>query len=251
MSAGEARSRTGVWVVAALAAAAAAVLLVPPIAQDQAYHRFADSRSFCGVPNGLNVLSNLAFLAAGLAGLAVVASERSVFAAGWERAIGGFFAAGVVLTGLGSAYYHAAPDDATLVWDRLPLALAFMALFVLVLADRLDARLARRWALPLLLLGPLGVLYWRLSDDLRLYGLAQFGPLVTMPALALVRTGACTGGNWLGAAFALYAAGKVFELADASIFAAGGIVSGHTLKHLTAAAAAAALVAWLALRTRR
>jgi hypothetical protein len=35
----------------------------------------------------------------------------------------------------------------------------------------------------------------------------------------------------------LYAISKAFELLDANVLALGGIVSGHTLKHLAAAAA--------------
>jgi hypothetical protein len=43
----------------------------------------------------------------------------------------------------------------------------------------------------------------------------------------------------------IYAVGKVAELSDGRIFALGGIVSGHTIKHLLAAAAALLIVRWL------
>src|SRR5262245_66429760 len=42
---------------------------VPPIPQDPGYHDFADQRSCLGVPNCLNVASNLPFLTVGLLGL--------------------------------------------------------------------------------------------------------------------------------------------------------------------------------------
>ena len=43
----------------------AAVFSAPPVAQPQQYHLFADGRGVLGVPNLGNVVSNLAFLAAG------------------------------------------------------------------------------------------------------------------------------------------------------------------------------------------
>ena len=50
----------------------------------------------------------------------------------------------------------------------------------------------------------------------------------------------------------MYALAKTFEALDPQIFALGGVVSGHTLKHLAAAAAAAWLLrvasAWRAAR---
>jgi hypothetical protein len=50
-------------------AAAAAALLLPPIAQDKAYHHFADQRTLLGVPNLPNVISNAPFAAVSAVGL--------------------------------------------------------------------------------------------------------------------------------------------------------------------------------------
>ena len=50
------------WILFGVIAALALVMfLVPPIPQSQTYHLFADTRSMAGVPDALNVLSNLFF----------------------------------------------------------------------------------------------------------------------------------------------------------------------------------------------
>ncbi|MGO9257302.1 MAG: hypothetical protein ACLQU1_13495 [Bryobacteraceae bacterium] len=114
---------------AALAVASAYVLLaVPPVPQDESYHQFADRRTIWGIPNFWNVISNLAFVAAGLWGIGAL-RRREVFACPWERAAYAVFLAGVLLTAFGSAYYHLRPDSNRLVWDRLPMTLAFLSLF--------------------------------------------------------------------------------------------------------------------------
>ena len=45
------------------------VLAMQPIAQDQAYHDFADRGQFLGIPNFFAVISNIPFLLVGIAGL--------------------------------------------------------------------------------------------------------------------------------------------------------------------------------------
>jgi ceramidase len=223
--------------------AAAGAFALPRIPQDPAYHAFADERDVLGIPNALNVLSNLPLVVVGIIGLAAVARVR----AGWERAAFRVLFASLTLTGVGSAYYHAAPTTATLFWDRLPMAAAFMALFALTLGERVSPR-SGPWLLPIaIMVGVASVVVWRLGEsagagDLRFYGLVQCLPAVLIP-LALVlfpahglRTSA------LLAAIGWYAVAKLCEALDRPIFAVGGIVSGHTLKHLAAAMAAAWLL---------
>jgi hypothetical protein len=122
-----------------------AIAAQPPIPQDPAYHRFADARTLLGVPDFWNVASNLPFLLVGLAGLAWLARHAAAIEPVLRRAWGLLFA-GVSLVGLGSAWYHLQPGNAALVWDRLPMTLAFMALFAIVLGEHIDLRLAR-WSL--------------------------------------------------------------------------------------------------------
>ena len=97
------------------------------IRQDQAYHLFADGRSLLGFVNAADTLSSAAFFIAGTLGLIFLWRERTSgsrhFVVPEEmRAYWVLFCA-VTLTGFGSAYYHMAPDDARLMWDRLPMSL--------------------------------------------------------------------------------------------------------------------------------
>jgi hypothetical protein len=213
--------------------AVAAILtacLIPAIPQSQSYHHYADARAFLGLPNALNVLTNLPFLIIGIAGL--LRRTRPAWIV--------FFAA-LVLTSLGSAGYHLNPCDATLLWDRLPIAVLSMSLLAAVLEERTSARLV----VPLVLLGVAATMVWRWHGDLSFYVAAMaYAPLAVATALLLYPG---TGTESLFAALGLYGAARLCELADAPIFALGGVVSGHSLKHLLAAAAALVILRRLGL----
>src|SRR2546423_861902 len=116
--------RTAGWILAGLAGTAlvATFAFVPPIPQDPAYHHFADRRAWLGIPNALDVLSNLPFLIVGLAGLLTVlrgSHPSTAFADRWERRAWTILFAGVALVAFGSGYYHLAPSTPRLFWDRL------------------------------------------------------------------------------------------------------------------------------------
>jgi hypothetical protein len=105
-----------------------AAVLLPALPQPLAYHDFADQRTMLGVAHFPDVASNAGFLLIGLVGLAVVARPRTQFEHAVERWPYALFFVGMLLTALGSAYYHLAPDNEALVWDRLPMTVAFMSL---------------------------------------------------------------------------------------------------------------------------
>jgi hypothetical protein len=238
------RYRPHLLLAVALAMVAAAFSL-PPIAQDAAYHRFIDARTLLGVPNFWNVASNLPFVIAGLLGLwryhAVRAQVREPLR---PAAIALFL--GVLLVGFGSGWYHLAPSNASLVWDRLPMTVAFMALFALVLGVRIDTRLAQWLLWPLLVLGAASVVYWHVTEldghgDLRPYALVQFLPVLLIPLVLWLYPG--PGGKAIGLGLAWYVLAKLLEHYDARVFAAlGGTISGHSLKHVAAALGMAALL---------
>ncbi len=251
------RRRRLALLLGVVAAGIGAAILLPPIPQDEAYHVFADQRAFLGVPAFLNVISNGLFLVVGLRGLAWLRREPVAAAGplrvGWERGAGAILFGGIALTAVGSAWYHAAPSDATLVWDRLPMTIAFMAFFALLLADRVGLGVARALLPGLLALGAGSVVYWALTEragagDLRAYGLVQFLPMALIPLLLALFPAAYTRGSDVLGVLAWYAAAKAAEILDRPIFALGTMVSGHTLKHLLAGVAA-----WWILRmlTRR
>jgi len=248
-------SRFRHWLLAAVALAAVIVVaLQGPIAQPAEYHRFADQRVLWSVPNALNVLSNLGFVVVGVVGL-VVLGGRSVPRGALpplQQAYRIFFA-GAVLIGLGSAYYHLAPDNARLVWDRMPMTVSFMALVAIVVGEQVDEHLGSRLLWPLLAVGVGSVLVWWFGErvgrgDLRMYLLVQFLPMLLLPLMMSLYPTRLHPIGWLWALLGLYACAKAFEFADATILGATS-VSGHSLKHLVAAAAMAMLV--FALRRRR
>ena len=149
------------------------LLLLPPISQDQNYHDFADQRTIFGMPHFWNVVSNLPFIAVGLAGL--LQSRR-------DPAIAFLFVA-ITMTGFGSAYYHLDPNDRTLFWDRLPMAIVFMIILAIAIEDRLDAKLGKILLWPLIAVGVISILLWRWTGDLRLYGWVQFFPCFALPVI--------------------------------------------------------------------
>jgi len=232
-----------------------AILLAPlgllfaaigPIPQDPAYHGLADTRTLLGIPNFLNVATNAAFLVVGILGLNISAAGHIP---GARRSWTVFFF-GVLLVAFGSAYYHLAPSDARLVWDRLPMTVAFMAIFSALLAEHVAPDLEGK-VLPIaLIVGIASVLWWDYANDLRLYAWVQFGPLAAVVYMLVVYPGRYPHRGYLAIALVFYVLAKLFEFADTAIFSAmSGAISGHGLKHL--AAAGAPLCVYLMLRARR
>jgi hypothetical protein len=223
-----------------------AVLAVAPKTQDQTYHQFADITPLGWLPNALNVLSNLAFLAVGLWGLSVVAAARAARTfddprESWAWAL--FFAA-IAATALGSAWYHAAPDDARLFWDRLPMTVAFSSLVAAVSAERVDAQVGRRLLAPLVGAGLAAILAWRFFGDLRPYVCLQVCSIFVVLATLLFFPSRYPHGRWLAGLVAGYAAAILLETFDRKVQATLGFTGGHPLKHLAAAAGTACLV-WM------
>ena len=238
--------RTRIIMLGAITVAAGiAVALLPRMPQSLDYHNFADQRTFLGVPNFLNVVSNAPFLLAGVWGLIVVLRPSKAaewgFVAPVERWPYLILAVGVALTCFGSAYYHLAPGNARLVWDRLPMTLGFMSLLSAMLIERVSLRAGLAALGPLLLLGLASVVMWYASElrgagDLRLYIMVQFYTLLLILLLLWLFPARYTRGADLLVAMGFYVLAKIFESLDRPIFSLGHAVSGHTLKHLAASA---------------
>jgi hypothetical protein len=232
--------------LAVVALAIVALLWHGPVAQLPHYHDFADRRSWLGIANAADVLSNLGFAWVGLQGLWCV--HRWWHAPALRPGRGGwlvfFFA--LLLTSAGSAWYHLAPDNARLVWDRLPIALACAGLLAACWRETIGAG---RWLTPALAACALAsVAWWRYTDlqgtgDLRPYLLLQFLPLVLVPLLQWQHDAPMVERLAIGGAMGLYVLAKAFELSDHATLQALGLVSGHTVKHLLATLAAA-LICW-------
>jgi hypothetical protein len=219
--------------------------MVPPVPQPLSYHLFADQRAFLGIPNFGDVASNLPFAIVGIWGLIFLRrtwldGRRDAFADSREIWPYVFIFLGLVLTAAGSTYYHLAPDNARLVWDRLPLSMTFMSVVAAVIADRMPPRIGL-WLLPIFLSVGFGsVLQWYWSEtkgagDLRFYAAVQvYSVLVIL--VAFLFPARYTRGSDLGFVLGFYGLAKALELFDVPVFAVLHFVSGHTLKHVAAAA---------------
>ena len=224
----------------------AALFAVDPVPQDLAYHQFVDTRSFFGIPNFNDVASNVGFAVVGvLAVITIVRRRRELFVQPADARPYLVFFIGVALVSLGSGYYHWAPSNDALLWDRLPMSIAFMALSAAIVADRMNARAGNGWLLVVLICLGLGSLvYWDWTEslgrgDLRFYGFVQFYPMLALPLICwLYRDHRYTPVRYIGWLIAWYGLSKVLEFFDRGVFElTGNLVSGHSLKHLAAAVA--------------
>ena len=244
------RGRVGALLVLTVATLAA-FFLAPPLPQPQEYHLFADARTCFGIPNFANVVSNAAFLVVGVWGLVAIARPRSgIFVDEGERLPYRILFAALIALFFGSAWYHLHPDNDRLFWDRLPMVVGFGALIAALVGERIDRR-AVSWVLVAAIgVGVATLVYWIWTEwsyrgNLMPYALFQaYSILVALLVLALFPP-RYTGGRLMFVALALYGLAKVAETFDEPIFMAGGIVSGHTLKHLLAAAGLAVILVML------
>lgn len=211
----------------------AVILITAPIPQDPDYHLLTDNRYRFGIPNFADVVSNVPFTIIGLMGLFLCLNDESKISLSWLT-----FFVGLIFVAMGSSYYHLNPNNQTLVWDRLPMMISFMALFVALLTENILG-FNEKPALPIaVLLGFSSVIYWHYTDDLRFYGFMQLAPLAAIPVVLYLYKGQYTHRYYLMYGLLCYLLAKVFEMADKFFFELSGqLFSGHTIKHLFAAAA--------------
>ena len=240
------KSQRIMLLIAISAVAIAATLFVPPIPQWPEYHQFADQRTFFGISNFLNVASNMLYIIVGGYAIKVLSShkESSIFQRDCLPVTLFFF--GLILTGFGSAYYHIAPNNNTLVWDRLPMTIAFMSFFCYVIYTCIDKRWGQLLFMPLLIIGAVSVLYWDYTEsmgqgDLRFYGLIQFLPMVLVPLILILFGRNLYRSRYLWGVVGLYVIAKVAESAD-TILMNILFISGHSIKHLISSFTAIALL---------
>lgn len=229
-----------------------AVALLEPIPQDPLYHQFSDARRLAELPNFMNVLSNLPFLLVGTLGIRYVITHDGALTQNTKLAWLIFFF-GIALTAFGSGYYHLHPDNDSLVWDRLPMTIGFMSLVAIIIAAYHSPSLGRKLLPLLLIVGFSSVMYWSHTEtlgrgDLRPYVIVQFLPIVLIPLVISLYRSRSALGRYLWWMIGFYVASKIAEFYDANIYDVGGIISGHSVKHLIAALAPASLLLGLTQR---
>lgn len=225
------------------------------IKQPANYHDFADHSRWGSVPHAADVLSNFGFAIVGIWGWWHLSPQREhpALRAGWF----GYrlLLVGLMLTAAGSTYYHLAPDDYRLVWDRLPIAIACAGLLAAVRAETVARHDARTEAAVLALLAVCSVAWWCFSGepgqgDLRPYLLLQLLPILLVPLWQALHGSDRRDRLVFGVALAIYVLAKLAELNDHQLLQVSGVLSGHTLKHLLATLAAALIVGRLVQRVR-
>jgi len=220
------------------------VFFISPIAQDVSYHSFVDQRTLFNIPYFADVVSNLPYALVGIIGCIACYQQKLHL---MSRSIGSYyvFFIGLILIAVGSSYYHSQPNNETLLWDRGAMVLSFMAFFHIIIAERISIKYGSFLLSLFLLLGITSVLYWFFTEtqgrgDLRFYGLIQFLPMILIPLILVIYRKKFTYDGLIWGVLIGYAMAKVCEIYDAEIFIAlGGVMSGHTLKHLVSALGAA------------
>ena len=235
------KQRYGIALVVIIATAATVGLLTQhPIPQNPDYHLFRDTRTIGGIPNFWNVVSNLPFLLVGTLGiLRLHPSGRLKVITPAKTAYFTFFLS-IGGVALGSGYYHLWPSNQTLFWDRLPIAMASMALFSIVISEFISVRLGKALLWPLLLCGILSVAYWLYTEtmghgDLRYYALVQFLPMLLIPVIMLFFRSSFSHVSAYWWLLLAYTAAKLFEHYDGPVYESLVFINGHSLKHLSAA----------------
>lgn len=213
------------------------LLWVGPIAQDQAYHNFVDQRNLAGLSNFYNVISNLAFILVGGLGISMFWQEKNKQPLA-PATLALFM--GLLLTGIGSAYYHLIPNNQSLVWDRLPMTIVFMAFFSILIDSHISKGLGRKLLPWLLLAGITSVIYWAATEilgqgDLRPYILIQYLPILLFPLIVILYDSKHFSQRDMVIFALFYLLAKLCEHYDAEIYGWSQTLSGHSLKHLFAA----------------
>jgi len=204
------------------------MFMAAPIEQDKAYHNFSDNRPFLGVPNFWNVISNVPFFIVGFLGLYKLTSISS------EKTQYLLFFLGVLLVAFGSGYYHLDPNDNTLVWDRLPMTIAFMALFSIVISEFINSGKGRLILFPLIIIGLLAVLYWVVFNDLSFYAFVQFYPMLAIPVILIFFKSDYSFTIGYCILLLAYIIAKLLEYFDYEVYSFIKVISGHSLKHIVA-----------------
>lgn len=216
------------------------VILQKPFSQPASYHQFADQLSWWGIPNAWNVLTNLPFLFVG--GYGLYSLTKTAAPLSIKRMYATLFI-GILLTGVGSAFYHLVPDNFRLLFDRLPMTIIFMSFLAIAIYEWISPQLGRQSFYVLLLLGMVSLFWWYYTEqqgrgDLRFYLFIQFYPMIFIPFIFWLYRSPEKNRKIrvLGWVFIWYIIAKVAEVYDQQLFTATGF-SGHSIKHLAAAMA--------------
>jgi hypothetical protein len=211
----------------------------PSITQPSHYHAFADQRALFGVPNMMDVLSNLAFVGFGLGGIWRILRWPHRVLSPVQQSLTTLFFFGLVVTALFSGWYHLQPDNEGLVIDRCGMAIAFAGLLGLAAATRVSDRAGQWLTLAVLVCGACSIWILSTSSNVLPWAVLQYGGIALMLGLGfLASRESALPVPWI-TVIVVYALAKFLEQTDAQVYhLTGEMVSGHTLKHIVASFAA-------------
>ncbi|CAJ1973535.1 unnamed protein product [Sphenostylis stenocarpa] len=206
----------------------------PAIPRSPKHHQFVDMRNLLGVPNTLNVITNFPFLVVGVLGL-VLAIEGGFFNISsrgevWTWAL---FYAGIAGVAFGSAYYHLKPDDHRVLWDTLPMMVAFSSLFSCLVVERFGQRTGLCCVFALIVAAFLCVVYERIYNDIRFCVTFQLILPLAIPVIAVMYRSKYTHSRYWFLSTGIYLLAKFEGITDKKIYHVNNyIISGHSLEHL-------------------
>ena len=211
-----------------------------PIPQDINYHNFSDQKTIFNIPNFWNVVTNIPFFIVGFLGILKLKTNEKISIVNHNKIAYYIFYFGTILVAFGSGFYHLYPKNQTLVWDRLPMTLAFMALFSIIITEYISIQRGKSLLIPLILAGILSVIYWDYTEsigkgNLTYYALVQFYPIIAIPIILISFPSLYNRGNSYWFLLLAYLLAKVCEHYDLEIYNLLGFISGHSIKHLVAA----------------
>ena len=220
------------------------LLFGKPQTQPQSYHEFADTWGFLNIQNFFNVASNLVYLVVGLMGMYYLHDNwqnKETFANPNEAIPFYVLFLGSVLLAFGSAFYHMAPDNITLMADRFTMTVGFMGALSFIIAERIDLKWGLKLLPVLLVIGIVSVIYWIHPEmqvppqvgDLKPYILVQALSLLLILIIYFLYPAKYSHGKYILYGLGLYASAKVLEIFDKQIYDVLGTgFSGHSLKHI-------------------
>jgi hypothetical protein len=214
------------------------LLINGPIPQNQSYHNFADERELLGIPNFLNVVTNLPFAIVGLIGFTVARTIKE----NRLKYISNAIFTGFLLVAIGSGYYHWRPSDDTLIYDRIPIAVIVMSFCSFIIYDCVNPLKGVNTLIILNTVGIISVGYWALTErmgngDLRWYGFVQFFPIIAIPLILILYKPSFNYTKEIIIIFLFFILARICEIFDKTIYyALKETISGHSLKHLFMAA---------------
>ncbi|RYR47270.1 hypothetical protein Ahy_A07g033221 [Arachis hypogaea] len=216
------------------------LFFTPTIPRSHNHHHFVDmrnllaSRSFAGVPNTINVITNFPFLVVGVLGF-VLALDGAVFYISSQGEVYAWvvFYAGMVGVAFGSAYYHLKPDNHRVLWDTLPMMVAFSSLFSALVVERFGQRIGLFCLFALIFAAVLCVVYERNYNDIRFCMIFQLTLPLAIPVIAFMYSSKYTHSRYWFLATGIYLLAKFEGATDKKLYHANNyIISGHSLEHL-------------------